>query len=141
MRQLQARFGDLVDVFGRGIRTIEDKSDAIYPYRYHLVLENDHSDYFLTEKLGDAFLGWSYPIYFGGPEAYHRYPDGSFTAIDIYRPEAAIAIIRNVIEDDTYTRSLERIAEARRAVMRKITSSPCWPPSGGKTCVRSLPPR
>lgn len=114
---LQVNFGEQVDVFGRGIRDLDDKAEAIYDYRYHIVLENDHSDFFMTEKLGDAFLGWSYPIYFGGSEAYYRFPEGSFTAIDIYKPAEAISIIRSVIESETYERCMPRVSEARNRVL------------------------
>lgn len=116
---LRQHFGSAIDFYGRGFTGVADKADAIWPYRYHIVLENDHTDCFMTEKISDAFLGWSYPIYFGGNEAQHRFPLGSFSAIDIYRPMQAIQVIRNVIEDNTYERSLEAIAEARHAVLYK----------------------
>ena len=119
VRFLQSKLGDQIDVFGSGIRQVADKSDAIWAYKYHIVLENDHSDHFMTEKLPDAFLGWSYPIYFGGKEAYHRFPEGSFTAIDIYQPEQALNAIRNVLTNDTYEHSLDRISEARNNVLTK----------------------
>ncbi len=117
VRRLQQALGNDIDVFGRGIREIADKSDAIYDYRYHVVLENDHSEHFMTEKLADAYLGWSYPIYFGGREAYFRYPPGSFTAIDIYDPDQSIRIIQDVIKTDMYSQSSAGIAEARNRVL------------------------
>lgn len=119
VQQLKAHFGDQLDVFGRGIKTIDDKSDAIYDYRYHIVLENDHSKYFMTEKLGDAFLGWSYPIYFGGPEAEAHFPVSSFSAIDIYKPREAISIIQNVLASNTYEQRLDAIFEARQRVLHQ----------------------
>lgn len=119
VRFLQSQLGDSIDVFGRGIRPVEDKSDAIWPYKYHIVLENDHSNYFMTEKISDAFLGWSYPIYFGSPEAYHRFPEGSFTAIDIYQPEPSLAIIRDLIAAETYEAAQDNLARARQAVLFK----------------------
>ena len=119
VRYLQSEFGDQIDVFGSGIRPIADKSEAIWTYKYHVVLENAHSDHFMSEKLPDAFLGWSYPIYFGGNEAYHRFPEGSFTAIDIYQPEQALNVIHNVLVNETYENSLDRIAEARNNVLMK----------------------
>lgn len=119
VRLLQARLGSDIDVFGRGIRAMDDKSEAIWPYKYHIVLENDHSDYFMTEKISDAYLGWSYPIYFGGKEAYHRFPDGAFTAIDIYQPEQAISIIRSVLASATYEDTQAETATARRAVLQQ----------------------
>lgn len=117
VQTLKEHFGDQLDVFGRGIRSIEDKSEAIYDYRYHIVLENDHSQYFMTEKLGDAFLGWSYPIYFGGPEAEKHYPISSFSAIDIYKPREALTIIQNVLASETYQSRQDAIAEARQRVL------------------------
>ncbi len=117
VRLLQQRFGDSIDFLGRGFCPVEDKADAIFEYKYHLVLENDHSDFFMTEKLSDAFLGWSYPIYFGGSEAYHRFPLGSFTSVDIYQPEQALAIIADVMTGETYEQSQSQIAAARQAVL------------------------
>lgn len=119
VRYLQSELGDQIDVFGSGNRPVADKSEAIWPYKYHIVLENDHSDHFMTEKLPDAFLGWSYPLYFGGNEAYHRFPEGSFTAIDIYQPEHSLNVIRNVLASQTYEQSLDRITDARNSVLTK----------------------
>ncbi|MDX1925222.1 MAG: glycosyltransferase family 10 [Pirellulaceae bacterium] len=119
VRYLQSELGAQIDVFGHGVKPVLDKSEAIWPYKYHLVLEGDHSDHFMSEKLPDTFLGWSYPLYFGGNEAYHRFPEGSFTAIDIYQPETALNVIRNVLASDTYEQSLDRITEARNCVLTK----------------------
>lgn len=116
-RMLQAELGETIDVFGRDSRPVNDKADAIWPYKYHVVLENDHQPLFMTEKLPDAFLGWSYPIYFGGPEASDRFPTGSLSRIDIYRPEQALTIIREVIASHRYEESLEQTAAARRRVL------------------------
>ena len=96
---------------------MEDKADAIYEYKYHVVMENDHSPFYMTEKLTDALLGWSYPFYFGGREAEFCFPPGSYTAIDIYRPEVAIGIIRDAMAQDTYEQRLVSIREARRKVL------------------------
>ncbi len=119
VRYLQSELGDQIDVFGYGVRPVADKSEAIWPYKYHIVLENDHSEHYMSEKLPDAFLGWSYPIYFGGKEAYHRFPEGSFTAIDIHQPEKSLNVIRNVLASETYEHGIERIAEARASVFAK----------------------
>ena len=59
----------------------------------------------------------AYPIYFGGSEALHRYPSGSFTAIDIYQPDQAVSIVRNVIGSNLYAQSSKQIAEARGRVL------------------------
>ncbi len=119
VRYLQVELSGQIDVFGYGVRPVADKSQAIWPYKYHIVIESDHSQHFMSEKLPDAFLGWSYPIYFGGNEPYHRFPEGSFTAIDIYQPEQALNVIRNVLVSETYENSVERLTEARNNVLAK----------------------
>ncbi len=117
---LQAKLGSSLDVYGSGIAPVDDKSDAIYPYKYHIVLENDHSDHFMTEKLPDAFLGWSYPIYFGGPEAAHNFPQGSYTAIDIYQPEVALQRIEETIARNAFENSLQQLSDARQIVLNEL---------------------
>ncbi len=116
---LQAELGDQIDVFGHGRRGVTDKADAIWPYKYHIVLENDHSQHLMSEKLTDAYLGWSFPIYFGGGEAHHCFPEGSFAAIDIYQPQQALAIIRDLIRSSTYETARPTVAAAREAVLTK----------------------
>lgn len=67
VRCLKELLGDDLDVFGRGFRPVSDKAEAIAPYKYHLVLENNYLDNFWTEKLSDAWIGWALPLYLGAP--------------------------------------------------------------------------
>ena len=120
VEQLSAAFGDQVDVFGRGIRDVPDKADAIWEYKYHIVLENDHSGYYMSEKLPDSYLGWSFPFYSGGAFADGVFPPTSFARIDMYQPAASIATIRSHIQADSYERNLNQIAEARRMVLDEL---------------------
>ena len=120
VEQLKAAFGDQVDVFGRGIRDVPDKADAIWEYKYHVVLENDHSEYYMSEKLPDSLLGWSFPFYSGGPFADGVFPTTSFARIDMYHPAASIATIQSHIKRDSYRSHLDQIAEGRRIVLDEL---------------------
>ena len=62
---LKKEFGDLLDIYGFGHNPLANKRDAIDPYLATIVLENCSHPYYITEKLADALLGWSYPIYCG----------------------------------------------------------------------------
>jgi len=54
-----------VDVIGRGYDPFEHKWQGLLPYKYSIVIENaQESDYF-TEKLLDAYLCGTIPIYWG----------------------------------------------------------------------------
>ena len=113
---LAERMPDL-QVFGHGVRDIEDKAEAIDSFRYHIAIENHVCEHHWTEKLSDCFLGWSLPIYHGCPNATDYFPEDSFIRIDIDHPEEAERIIRGAIEDGEYERRLPAISEARRLVL------------------------
>lgn len=56
----------LVDAYGNAVgRFIEKKSDSLERYRYSIVLENDDSSYYFTEKILDCFASMTVPIYVG----------------------------------------------------------------------------
>lgn len=113
---LHGRMPDL-DIFGHGVRAIEDKAEAIDPYQYHLAIENHIGAHHWTEKLSDCFLGWSLPIYCGCPNVSEYFPEKSVISIDIERPHEAEEIIRQAIASDEYANRLPAIAEARRLVL------------------------
>ncbi len=57
-----------VDVMGRGYRAFEDKAEGLAPYRYSVVIENSRQTGYITEKVIDAFLCRTVPIYWGAPD-------------------------------------------------------------------------
>ena len=57
-----------VDVMGGGYRPFERKSDGLAPYRYSIVIENSREHGYFTEKLVDALLCRTVPIYWGAPD-------------------------------------------------------------------------
>jgi len=108
-----------LEVFGRGVRDMDDKAEALDPYRYHVAIENHVAPHHWTEKLADAFLGFCLPLYCGAPDAADDFPPESFIPIDIRDPEAAIATIRRAVRDGEYERRLPAIVEARRRVLEE----------------------
>jgi hypothetical protein len=74
--QFATAHGD-VDCFGRGIREVDRKQDAIAPYRFSIAMENAAADHYFSEKLVDCILLETIPIYFGWPSiAEHLDPRG-----------------------------------------------------------------
>jgi hypothetical protein len=119
VKKLSNRLGERVDVFGRGIREITDKWEAIIPYRYHVAIENSSVPDYWTEKLSDALLGLSFPFYSGCPNIADYFPPGSMELIDIHRPDEAIARIVKTIENKTYEQAVDRLREARDLVLNE----------------------
>lgn len=116
---LRARMDERLRVFGRGFEPVADKAQAIAPYQYHLVLENNDLGCFWTEKLADAFLGWSLPFFSGGPDAPADFAPGALVPIDIAAPEAALLRILNAMESGEYEKRLPLIAAARAQVLEQ----------------------
>jgi len=116
---LKQHFGNRIDVFGRGIREIDDKWDALARYKYHVALENSSVEDYWTEKLGDAYLAGCYPIYYGCPNIENYFDVSSLTRIDIMHPENALGMIETCIEESRYEHSIHFIQEARGAVLNR----------------------
>lgn len=114
---LQKRLGDCVHIFGRGFRPIPDKADAIAPYRYHVVLENNLIDHFWTEKLADSYLGGAFPFFAGCSNIDNYFSFRSFSSIDVRSPGPAVDVIEAALDQNLYDSSVDHLCDARRRVM------------------------
>lgn len=108
-----------IELFGRGARPMNDKAEALSPFRYHLAVENHVAPHHITEKLTDCFLGRCLPFYVGAPNAADYFPEGSFIPLDIDDPVAAARTIRDAIRDNAWEKRLHLIDEARRRVLEE----------------------
>jgi Glycosyltransferase family 10 (fucosyltransferase) C-term len=124
VQRLREHFGDGIDVFGRGLRPIADKWDAIAPYRFHVSLENSSDQDYWSEKLADTFLGGAYPLYNGCPNIGDYFPAASLSVIDLARPDEAVAIIDRAVAGDADRKSAAELAEARRLVLDEYNLFP-----------------
>lgn len=107
-----------LEIFGHGVRFVEKKSEALDPYKFHLVVENHIAPHVWTEKLADAFLAYTVPIYCGCPNVLDYFPAGSIIPIDINDFEGSLKIIKEIVhKEGEYERRLEAVKEARRRVM------------------------
>lgn len=110
---------DELDIFGHGVLPMNDKADALSPYQFHVAVENHVYDHHITEKLPDAFLGFTLPFYHGAPNAADYFPKESFIPIDINDFERSREIISSHIANNEYKDRLPYIIEARRRVLEE----------------------
>tara|TARA_B110000037_G_C17111128_1_gene501900 strand:+ start:1577 stop:2638 length:1062 start_codon:yes stop_codon:yes gene_type:complete len=108
-----------MELFGRGIRFVEDKADALDTFKYHVAIENFFGPHHWTEKLADPFLGACMPVYHGCPNAEDYFPAESLLRIEIDDVEASAEIIRRAIKDKLYEKNLGAILESRRRVVEE----------------------
>lgn len=107
-----------LEIYGRGVRDMKDKAEAIDPYRYHIAIENHRCDHHWTEKVSDVFLGWSLPIYCGCTNLADYFPRESFIEIDIDDFDGALRTIRAAIHSNEYEKRIDAIIEARSRVLK-----------------------
>lgn len=118
-QRLKAELPEL-DLFGKGVRYIEKKADALDPYKFHLAIENHVAPHHWTEKLADPFLGYCVPIYYGCTNVFDYFPEDSIIPIDIHDFEGSLKTIRRIVSTEgEYGRRLEAVVEARRRVMEE----------------------
>ncbi len=117
LQALKSGLGERVIHFGRGFREISDKADAIIPFKYHIVLENNTIPHFWTEKLADAYLGFAMPLFSGCDNVAEYFPQDSFVRLDLSDIPAAVRRVSEVLEQDPYDAALPAILEARRRVL------------------------
>lgn len=114
---LKQRLGDRIVHFGRGFQPVDDKMDAILPYRFHLVLENTRASNYWTEKLADAYLGWAFPVYLGCPNLDEFFSPDAFCAIGGDDFEVAAVCIERLLDTPETPDEVNAVAEARTRVL------------------------
>ncbi len=107
------------DWFGKGVKPIEEKSDALDGYKYTIAFENHIGAGHWTEKLSDALVAGCLPFYAGDPEVGRILPPDCFIPIPADDPDAALAIVKKAIAEGEYGRRRDAIMKARELLMTK----------------------
>ncbi len=108
------------DRFGKGVRKIERKCDAIDAYKYHICHENHAQKGFWTEKIADALVCRALPFYIGDPDICKAIPEKAVIRIPADEPpEKAAQTVRAAIENGEYERRKDAIEEARALMFEK----------------------
>ncbi|MDR1514736.1 MAG: hypothetical protein LBS45_03500 [Synergistaceae bacterium] len=119
-KALKRHFGRKIDFYGKGVRAIDDKLEAIAPYKYTIVIENSREPNYWTEKLSDAWIGWSLPIYYGDPTILEQIPDpDGLVAINLDDFRVAFKAIENLLEEDLYYSRINAIKKCREWAIAK----------------------
>lgn len=118
MRRLSERLEGF-DWYGRGVRPIGKKYEALDSYRYHVAIENHIGAGHWSEKVADALLSECLPFYAGDPELGKVLPPDSFIPIPIDDPERAVEIIEKSVADGEYEKRRASVLEAKRLLFEK----------------------
>jgi hypothetical protein len=116
-RHLRENAPHLVDQFGRGVRWIPRKWDALAPYRFSLCIENSVGEDLWTEKVADCFLSWTVPLYMGCTNLEQYFPADSFIRVDADDPAGVCETIRDLLAGREWERRCPALEIARHRVL------------------------
>lgn len=122
------RAGVPLELFGRGLPAdtqprgpVACKGNVLRPARFALVIENyAEGDSYVTEKLWDALLCWSLPIYWGSTAAERLIPADALIRLPDLGDAGVRAVQQAIADPALYDRRLEAMAEARRLALGKL---------------------
>ena len=115
-KELQKRYSDHIDFFGKGFSPVDDKAEVINPYFFSICIENSNINDYWTEKITDAFLGYSIPLYYGCKNINSYFSEESFIPIDIKDRKTTFSIIDNLIQNTEaiYNEKISYAIESRK---------------------------
>lgn len=102
VNKLIGHFKDQIDVFGKGINPIDDKWNALAPYKYSVAIENSAIPGYFTEKIAECYLAHTLPIYYGAPDITQYFNTNSLLKIDIDDYKTSILSIEKLLEEDPW---------------------------------------
>ena len=108
-----------IDWYGKGVKFLERKEDALVPYKYHVAIENHIAPHHWTEKFADAILCECLPFYAGDPAITEIFPAACFIPIPIDDPSEAVRIVKTAIANGEYEKRRAAILEAKRLIIGK----------------------
>jgi hypothetical protein len=112
-----------VNLYGRGIKPIEDKWDALNKSKYAIAYENFQSDYYWTEKIADCFLSYNMPLYFGCNKIEDFFPKNSFIQIDPTDKHINL-FLKEIITSNKWEENLDAISKARELILNEYQLFP-----------------
>lgn len=112
------------DLYGRGFQPIQDKFDGIYPYKYSIAAENYIGKDYFTEKIIDAFLSLTMPIYYGCPNITDYFPKESMILVDMNKPKESLEKIKEAVATKLWDKNKDAIMHARDLVLNKYQLFP-----------------
>ena len=91
-----------IDVLGRAYQPFEHKWEGLIPYKYSVVIENNSELHYFSEKLLDAFMCNTIPIYWGAPNISDYFDiDGMIVCHNLEQLVEAIDNLPVEIKSDT----------------------------------------
>ena len=109
------------EAFGLAHSRVEDKSEVLASYRYHLAIENSSHEAYWTEKLADPLLMDNYVFYFGDPLVGDRFDSSSIQTVNPWDPESTYALLSEALEKSAWELSSLARESNRQKLLRELS--------------------
>ncbi len=120
LNRLKGHFKDDLHWFGKGEHPVEDKWYGLAPYKYSIAIENSAHQRYFTEKIIDAYLSFTMPIYWGCPNITDYFPEESLIILeDIDDYKKCIFQVEDAINTEKFKNNFYAILEARNLILDK----------------------
>jgi hypothetical protein len=94
------------------------KFNGLIDYKYSLCIENCSIKNYFTEKITDALLCWTIPVYYGCTNIQDYFPKDSYYWVDITKPNCLDKIIE-IVNKPITEKNIEALKQARDLILNK----------------------
>lgn len=112
-----------VNLYGRGIKPIDDKWEVLSKSKYAIAYENFQSDYYWTEKIMDCYLSYTMPLYFGCNKIDDFFPKDSYIQIDP-KDKHIHLFLKEIVASNKWEESVDAISRARELILNEYQLFP-----------------
>lgn len=122
-----------IDIYGNDnahkfksyIKSLDDKKDGLFPYKYTFAVENTKKENYLTEKLIDSILSEAVVFYWGCPNTSDFFSDKSIIYLDLEDSfDKCYQIIIDAIKNDEWSKRIEYIRKDKLKILKLYSFAP-----------------
>ena len=103
----------------RGALPHLNKDEGMYPYKYHIAMENHSNWNYVTEKLVDGILAECLTFYWGAPNIEQLIDPRAYVRLEMGDMKKDMEIIERAIKEDWWSQRIEYIREAKRRIINE----------------------
>ena len=110
----------------RGELPDQEKDQALFPFKYHLNVENQYIPNYITEKLADATCAETLLFYYGCPNVNHYFDPQGFVSLsgNMDRLDEDVKLISDVIVNNEYDKRLPSIRANKEKILTQYSFEP-----------------
>lgn len=112
------------DHYGRGVKSLENKEDGLFKYKYTFQSENTYEKGYFTEKLLDSIISECLCFYDGCPNLEDFIDPDCFIRVDTNKPEESYEIINDSINNNEWEKRIEKIRSEKKRILEEFQVFP-----------------